>query len=240
MIKFFRHIRQNLIMKNKTSKYFKYAIGEIVLVVIGILIALQVNNWNEARKDRIKEKAILKEVYNDFAKNLERFYPVKQKQIQTYQSGETVIRNINSLQIPASRDSVFKHATNMFGGYPYHPSNGVVESLINSGEINLIQNDTLRSLLVSWKDVFNDYNEEVVFDRNLWNDKIEPYIIQNGDFLNLASNKNKKMLVDTVFVNMLVRKQFFQRNIVRAIGGLDGLEHHLKEIVRLSKPDTAD
>jgi len=50
MIKFFRKIRQNLLMENKTGKYFKYAVGEIVLVVIGILIALQINNWNEKRK----------------------------------------------------------------------------------------------------------------------------------------------------------------------------------------------
>ena len=50
MIKFFRHIRKSLLMENKTSKYFKYAIGEIILVVIGILIALQINNWNESRK----------------------------------------------------------------------------------------------------------------------------------------------------------------------------------------------
>jgi len=49
MIKVFRKVRQNLIMENKTSKYFKYAIGEIVLVVIGILIALQINNWNDRR-----------------------------------------------------------------------------------------------------------------------------------------------------------------------------------------------
>ncbi len=47
MIKAFRKIRQNLIMENKTSKYFKYAIGEILLVVIGILIALQINTWNK-------------------------------------------------------------------------------------------------------------------------------------------------------------------------------------------------
>ena len=235
MIKFFRKIRYDLMNQNKTTKYFKYAIGEIILVVIGILIALQVNNWNEIRKDHIKEKAILKEVYNDFNKNLEQFHPIKQSQFRTYNSGEIVLRNIKTLHQPASRDSVFKHAVNMFGGYPYHPSSGVVESLISSGEINLIQNDTLRGLLVSWKDVFNDYNEEVIFDRNLWNDKIEPYIIQHGDFLNLDSPKNKKMFIDTVFVNMLVRKQFFQRNIVRAITGEEGLEQHLKDIVRLSK-----
>ena len=59
MIKFFRNIRQNLIMENKTSKYLKYAIGEIVLVVIGILIALQINNWNEVRKSDSQVQLLL-------------------------------------------------------------------------------------------------------------------------------------------------------------------------------------
>ncbi|MBT8297287.1 MAG: hypothetical protein KJO52_03060, partial [Maribacter sp.] len=58
MIKFFRKIRQNLLSEGKTGKYFKYAIGEIVLVVIGILIALQINNWNEERK-RLKQEQVL-------------------------------------------------------------------------------------------------------------------------------------------------------------------------------------
>lgn len=62
MIKFFRHIRQSLIMENKTGRYFKYAIGEIILVVIGILIALQINTWNESRKERILEIEILKDI----------------------------------------------------------------------------------------------------------------------------------------------------------------------------------
>jgi len=52
MIKFFRHIRKSLIEQNKMGKYFKYAIGEIILVVIGILIALQINNWNHLEAKR--------------------------------------------------------------------------------------------------------------------------------------------------------------------------------------------
>ena len=59
MIKFFRNIRQNLLNEGKTSKYVKYAIGEIILVVIGILIALQINNWNENRKTKKFEHEIL-------------------------------------------------------------------------------------------------------------------------------------------------------------------------------------
>lgn len=60
MIKFFRNIRQNMLSEGKTGKYLKYAIGEIILVVIGILIALSINNWNDYRKDRIAEKALYK------------------------------------------------------------------------------------------------------------------------------------------------------------------------------------
>lgn len=65
MIKFFRRIRFDLMEKNKTAKYLKYAIGEIVLVVIGILIALSINNWNEDRKTNIKIKKSLAALKSD-------------------------------------------------------------------------------------------------------------------------------------------------------------------------------
>ena len=65
MIKFFRKIRQKLLQQNKIGSYFKYAIGEILLVVIGILIALQINNANEAHKAKQSEKAVLKNLIQD-------------------------------------------------------------------------------------------------------------------------------------------------------------------------------
>ena len=71
MIKFFRKIRQNLLMENRTGKYFKYAIGEIVLVVIGILIALQINNWNENQKDHKKLTRYLYGTLGNFKSDLE-------------------------------------------------------------------------------------------------------------------------------------------------------------------------
>ena len=65
MIKFFRKIRHNLLLENKTRKYFKYAIGEIFLIMIGILLALQVNDWNESRKNRKTEIQFLKGIKQD-------------------------------------------------------------------------------------------------------------------------------------------------------------------------------
>ncbi len=65
MIKFFRNIRQSLIMENKTSRYLKYAIGEIVLVVIGILLALQINIWNQERKRKQLEHVLLEQLKSE-------------------------------------------------------------------------------------------------------------------------------------------------------------------------------
>ena len=70
MIKFFRHIRRSLLNENRMGKYFKYAIGEILLVVIGILIALQINNWNEHRKSLQDQKATIASLKLEFQKNL--------------------------------------------------------------------------------------------------------------------------------------------------------------------------
>ena len=71
MIKFFRKIRQKLISKNKFSKYLIYAIGEIILVVIGILIALGINNWNEANKKDTEEREYLTNLLAEFETNQE-------------------------------------------------------------------------------------------------------------------------------------------------------------------------
>ena len=77
MIKFFRKIRQNLLMENKNGKYFKYAIGEIILVVIGILLALQINNWNENRLKTNSVKTYLTNLIQDLKedqKKLDQMY----------------------------------------------------------------------------------------------------------------------------------------------------------------------
>jgi hypothetical protein len=73
MIKFFRQLRYKSMNQNKSGKYFKYAIGEIFLVVIGILIALSINNWNQTRLEHIEGKEILNNLKEDFQKAIEEF-----------------------------------------------------------------------------------------------------------------------------------------------------------------------
>ncbi len=234
MIKFFRHIRKSLLMENKTGKYFKYAIGEIILVVIGILIALSINNWNENRKDRIKETAILKELNKDFNNNLLQFENVKTVHSNSLKSAEKFKMYINHSDVLAVKDSIAKYYFLAFNGVSYNPSNGVVESLISSGDYQLIKNDTLRNYLISWKDVLLDYLEEEEVSRKLWSEKIEPFIIESGDFANLASPKNFKLITTDQFKNLTERHIFYLKNIMRSIES-EPLQYYLNEIVRLTK-----
>lgn len=69
MLRFFRKMRSALIPENRFGRYFFYALGEIVLVVVGILIALQVNNWNENRKTAKQEKNFFSDILNDLEKD---------------------------------------------------------------------------------------------------------------------------------------------------------------------------
>ena len=145
MIKFFRKIRQNLLMENKSGKYFKYAIGEIALVVIGILIALQINNWNENRKERLLERKVLNEIIIDLEiskadlendiNNLKRTNVQAERLKDNLIEKEGIYNSIKRDMRRTSRSSQFSPRTI---GY---------ENLKSIG-ISLISNDSLRKDIV--------------------------------------------------------------------------------------------
>jgi len=155
MIKFFRHIRQNLIMENKSGKYLKYAIGEIVLVVIGILIALQINNWNENRKDQLRLKnhylELLNELNND-KKNLNKIIEVvRELNNQTFEISEF----INTSQ---TKTDTTKIVNNLLNAEPYaffSVSKSAYTTLLSSGDIQLIENTKIKNALSIYHDVTN-------------------------------------------------------------------------------------
>ncbi|WP_375324520.1 DUF6090 family protein [Flagellimonas sp. GZD32] len=100
MLKFYRKIRKDLLSDGKTRKYLKYAIGEIVLVVIGILIALQINNWNENRKDARMEIQVLREISDNLGEDilsLENDVQLNQISINNVRLIEEILANSSSL-----------------------------------------------------------------------------------------------------------------------------------------------
>lgn len=142
MIKFFRKIRYNLMSENKTGKYFKYAIGEIILVVIGILIALQINNWNEANKTKQLETKVLKELHSNLTLDL--------KEIQhDIASMDSIVKACNDINVYLKTNeapsSKFNNMTTLLRVIPHFDPNNSGYRLLQSKGVEVISNDSLRN-----------------------------------------------------------------------------------------------
>jgi hypothetical protein len=155
MIKFFRHIRQSLIMKNQTSKYFKYAIGEIILVVIGILIALQINNWNNDQTDRKNEKKYLSNIIKDLKKDVERLEWLINFREDRLVGDQALINHINGDPIE-SLDTISEYVVNAMMEEKFSPNNITFLELTNSGRLNIIRNDSIKLLLLELEKLYKD------------------------------------------------------------------------------------
>lgn len=162
MIKFFRHIRKNLLMENKTSKYFKYAIGEIVLVVIGILIALQINNWNQNRLNEQLESQYCNRLLEDVREEKVILQAVLNYSTQVVSHAKNAISVYENS--PVSNPNPVDNLIDMYQASQIIDPNSAESTyreLIASGQINLIQNDSLKTALIRYYEV--DWTESILF-----------------------------------------------------------------------------
>ena len=164
MIKFFRKIRQDLLSEGKTVKYFKYAIGEILLVIIGILIAVSINDWNEGRKLKKAEQSILKDLEQEMTLNLEALDFVIEGNERSFQGAEEIKALFNDREaFDKISDTIFYRLIVKMNWNPtYDPKYGILNSIISSGQINQISNKELKYLLTSIKELTIDALENTV------------------------------------------------------------------------------
>lgn len=169
MIKFFRNIRQKTLTENKFSRYLFYATGEIILVVIGILIALQINNWNEKEKLKIEEIKFLKNFKQSLISDIE-FNKVRSRYYSFTKESISILLNQIEQNLPY-QDSLKYHFGRITQTWTPKINMEVFEAL-KSNDLNLISNDGLRNKLISY------YS----WSSNILNDDIAGYvkIIENA------------------------------------------------------------
>ena len=160
MIKFFRKIRQNLLLENKKGKYFKYAIGEIVLVVIGILIALQVINWNIEKTEKNREEKYLSNIVLDLKKDIIRLdYLIEFRKIRLI-GDQKIIEQINGIRVN-NLNELTKYVVNSLMENNFSPNNTTFLELSNSGNLNLISNDSIKYLLLELEELYKANKLEI-------------------------------------------------------------------------------
>lgn len=151
MFNFFRQMRERLLADKKISKFLLSTIWEIFMVVLGILIALQVNNWNEDRKTLKSEIAYLYALHDEFSTNLEVVQRVMRSNERNLADALILMGMMGDAG--TSSDEV-NFDTLMFGAMlaeiQYRPSPGTMNELISSGKLGIISNRELRLKLASW------------------------------------------------------------------------------------------
>jgi hypothetical protein len=214
MISLFRKIRQKLITQNRFTRYLIYALGEIILVVIGILLALQINTWNQNRQDRKQEQQLLAQLEIEYNKNLEQLNSkifIRKEMLNSclilldYRKRESALVDVDSLNF---------HLSRMVTRPTFNPVLGVTNELSNSGKLYLIQNTDLRKELTSFESFLGDLIEEeqVIFNHS--ENIIQPFMaahyqvggvitqfLQDEDFMAIFSlgDTNKEISLNELF-----------------------------------------
>ena len=232
MIKFFRKIRQKLLSKNKLSKYLLYAIGEIILVVLGILIALQINNWNTRRQLNTQEQVILKILKSEFTYNSIELQRNIEKAMRLKKRADSVLILFKVPQNKINPENL-KYLTLGLSAYStYDPSNGALNNLISSGQLNLIKNDNLRIILSKWFGEGQDVNEDEVRIMNYGDTFLEPIRLK---FLNYHTDSrfhrnSVALLENPEFENIVAR---MSRGVDYIIKNYESLDLEIENILKL-------
>lgn len=207
MLKFFRKIRQKLLSENKFSKYLIYAIGEIVLVVIGILIALSINNWNNNSINKIKEKQILESYKIDLQSNIKELERVIQKSEITQSASDSVLAYHQSKIKDVSLEQLEELIMKATGFTVYKTNEGTVQDVLGSGVLGIITNDEIRLSIGSWQAALKDIREWENLEResskqylDYLKERISIYKMRQNEAI-LTEPKKEELFADNIFLN---------------------------------------
>jgi hypothetical protein len=211
MLKFFQRIRRKLIDEGNLKKYLLYAIGEILLVVIGILIALQINNWNEYKKDRITESKLLIELKENLEINAARLRSDIQKEQKSIESINFVVDHLDSRRpYHDSLDVYFKHA---FFSPDIVLSSSGFESIKAKG-FTIVINEELRKAIKDLFDVTYDnmLSETIRLEDQFWPSSVLPVIHKHFRTSDLGSKPvdYENLLDDASYTNMILNRKNFR------------------------------
>lgn len=232
MIKFFSKIRHKMLKENRLSKYIVYAIGEIILVVIGILIALSINNKNEIRKQRDLELHYLSNIKTDLILNIKHLDNYINRRETSINSANEIIAHYEGKPIKDLK-AFSRHTVNIYTWRKFFQINNTFQELMNSGNLALISNDSIKDVLLNMESLYKvmkdgeahfRYDSEILLYESSYNMMDMNPIVQNyiyyaskgavGDNRELSKKEFENMLKDTKQKNGFVMAvyQFSEMN----------------------------
>lgn len=182
MINIFRKIRKQLANDNKPLKYMRYAFGEIILVVIGILIALQINSWNKDRIAKMEEIQILKNLHNEFQENEYLLNEVVDINVKCFNTGVSIMGLFGKERWEIANYNIDSLIFFSFEKRQFNPSENALQDLLQSGRYQLISNDDLKKSLYQWSQKMLSAKERYSGMDSKIEQDIVPYLSKNYSF----------------------------------------------------------
>ena len=194
MISFFRKIRQKLLSQNRITRYLIYALGEIALVMIGILLALGVNNWNQDRMSRAREKIILQGLYQEFmAANVELKADLISRERYLRVSSALQHNHLTGEPLNLPTDSIKPFILGLISTRFYSTGHPILDDLSSSGGLELIQSDSVKLLLGEYIEEKNRYNAVEEREAKFTYEQLYPFL---SNIINLSYVNNDMMMPD--------------------------------------------
>ena len=165
MLKFFRNIRQKLLNEGKTTSYLKYAIGEIILVIIGILMALQINNWNEDRKEKKLEFYLLNQIKTDIQADSSLIASFIMLTHGKTLQAKRLRKAVEKKRYDMSKDSLVVNAFLIGKLVLFDAYTPTFDELVSSGKLNIIKSDNLKTLIKRYKNI-NEGSKSFTYDES--------------------------------------------------------------------------
>ena len=242
MLGFLRKFRIVFIESGQVKKYTLYAIGEIALVVIGILIALQINTWNINRIENAREKLLLAEIHKEFLFN--------KKELETTLPAHMAVRercialtklfpiDLDELNLDTLANLLYKLDTR--GSFDV--SQGSINTIINSSLFEIIRDNELRSLLLQWPDLMNDFTQAEERAKDFIHQILRPYMTKTMS-INFRKGKwderdDYSFLGSVEFENMIIQRIEYTNFLVRLAENEDSkLVRTINRIIELTVPE---
>ena len=222
MINFLRKKRKILANDNKALKYARYAIGEIVLVVIGILIALSINNWNENRKNKIIENTYIENIKTDLIINLVSLEKFIAKREETVKSVGVILEFFNE-QRPLDINEFNFYCLTVMDWNPFEQHDNTYQELLNSGKLSILTNktikDSLQNMQTSFKSIqFIESEMEEDYERYLYEPFFSTIDLETSlkGYNQIQTIKKDIPKLDSLNVQLLMKNKTFKNGFVLA------------------------
>jgi len=173
VLKFFRRIRQKLLSEGHLRKYLVYALGEIALVVIGILIALQINNWNEWRKERATEIELLNSLKEEITANIRQLEDGMSIHKTSKEKCVLLLKHFGDLERIINSEFLDSLVENISYPFEVNLKKGIVKSIIANGDLKTIKNEAIVEFITAFEDRTQEISNDFVrlnriYEELLW------------------------------------------------------------------------